>query len=90
MIACRHLMPNGGQLTPAQQAQNLKQALKYAQCLRTHGVPNMPDPSSDGAFNINASSGINTQSSQFQAAQQACQSVRPRQLQIGTFSRTAS
>jgi hypothetical protein len=79
MIACRHLMPNGGQLTQAQQAQNLKQALKYTQCIRTHGVPNMPDPSSDSIFNLSGT-GIDQQSSQFQKAQQACQSVQPRQF----------
>jgi hypothetical protein len=78
--ACRHLLPNGGQPSQAKQAQALKQALQYTQCMRSHGVPNFPDPSSrNGAigFTIPNGSGINPQSSAYQKASQACQSVAP-------------
>jgi hypothetical protein len=76
MTACQHLLP-GGQLSQAQLRQLLPQGLKYAACMRTHGVPDFPDPSINGATQIGLGSGINRQSSQFQKAQQACRSVRP-------------
>jgi hypothetical protein len=72
---CRHLLPNGGQPSQAQQQRNVKQELKFVQCMRSHGEPNMPDPGSNGA--LPAGSGVNPQSPQFQKAQQACQSLLP-------------
>jgi hypothetical protein len=68
-------------------------ALKFAQCMRQHGV-NLPDPGANGAFQINGRAagaspapkdepqtggpqGIDIQSSQFQAAQQACKQYEP-------------
>lgn len=77
--ACQSLNP-AHPLTGAQQAQNTAQALKWAQCIREHGLPDFPDPSGDGSFSL--PSGFNPQSATFQAAQNACQSVRPRQIQI--------
>jgi hypothetical protein len=42
---CGHLLPNGGSgPTPAQLAQNWSDELKFARCMRRHGVPNWPDP----------------------------------------------
>lgn len=75
--ACQHLLPNNGQPTQAQQQQAEKQLLKFSQCMRSHGVPNFPDPNSKGQLRIGDKSGINPQSSQFQAAQRACQSLQP-------------
>jgi hypothetical protein len=46
--ACKHLQPNGGQLTRAQLAQRLSDLLAFAHCIRTHGVQNFPDPTSSG------------------------------------------
>jgi len=46
--SCSHLLPNGGQLTPAEQQKAIANALKFVQCLRTHGIPNMPDPIASG------------------------------------------
>lgn len=43
--ACRHLLPNGGNgPTPAQLAQSWSDFLKFARCMRSHGVRNWPDP----------------------------------------------
>jgi hypothetical protein len=76
--ACRHLLPNGGQPSQAAQQNQLKQALKYTQCMRSHGVPNYPDPTRGPnglyGFHIANGSGINPQSPIFQKASQACQS----------------
>jgi hypothetical protein len=45
---------------------------KWAACIRAHGVPNFPDPNSDGSVNL---TGININSPQFLAAHQDCQSL---------------
>jgi hypothetical protein len=70
--ACKSLQPNLG-TSGQSQAQNVTQKLKFAQCMRSHGVPNFPDPSSNGKFQISKS--INTQSATYKKAQQACQSI---------------
>ena len=51
--------------------------LKFAECLRSHGLPDFPDPSSNGAFQISSSSGVIPGSPQFQAAQKACRKFTP-------------
>jgi hypothetical protein len=44
---CRTLLPPGLlQLTEAQREQLTTEALRRAQCMRAHGVPNFPDPGS--------------------------------------------
>ena len=52
-------------------------AAAFSSCMRSHGVPNFPDPSSSGALSIGPGSGIDPNSSTFRAAQQACQKVLP-------------
>ncbi len=76
--ACNHLLPNGGSgPNPAQVQQARAQALQFARCLRSHGVPNFPDPGSDGRIPDPASVGINQGSPKFEAANQACGKYRP-------------
>jgi hypothetical protein len=76
---CRHLLPNGGQITPAQLGQAEQQLLKLAKCMRAHGVPDFPDPNGQGQVQDSAPPGsdLNPNSPQFQAAQKACKSVAP-------------
>jgi hypothetical protein len=63
--ACRHLLPTGGSpedcilssdCPPALVQQMMAADRKLAQCMRSHGVPNFPDPTNGGAsgpiFNI--------------------------------------
>jgi hypothetical protein len=56
---CQKLLPGGGQLTPAQEQRMMTAALRLAQCIRSHGIPNFPDPtqngSSGGSFPLNGS-----------------------------------
>jgi hypothetical protein len=54
-------------------------ALAYSRCMRSHGVPSFPDPNSNGLLKIEAKpgSGLDPNSPQFQAAQQACKSLQP-------------
>ena len=76
--ACRHLLPNGGQPPNQAQRQQVRaQALQFAQCVRTHGVPNFPDPASDGRIPDPAAVGIDQGSPKFEAANQACGKYRP-------------
>ena len=41
---CQHLLPKTPPMTAAQQRQVTAEALKYVACMRTHGIPDMPDP----------------------------------------------
>jgi hypothetical protein len=78
--ACQSLWPYQA-LTPAQQQQQLTDDVKFAQCMRSHGVPTLPDPvATDGKveFVISTSrTGINLNSPQILAKAQACQHVLP-------------
>jgi hypothetical protein len=42
--ACGHLLPNSGQPTQAQVQQAFNDMRNFAQCMRSHGVPDWPDP----------------------------------------------
>jgi hypothetical protein len=51
-------------------------ALRYTDCMRTHGEPNMPEPSFNGrhaTLDITPSSGVDPSSPQFTAATKACE-----------------
>jgi hypothetical protein len=52
------------------------QALKFAGCMRANGVPNFPDPGSNGAL-------PNPFSPAFRAAKKACAKLRPVGLHLG-------
>jgi hypothetical protein len=80
--ACKSLAPAQATPSAAQQQQNMQQLLKYAQCMRTHGVPNFPDPTSNGAISFNANSGVNPQSATYQKANTACESLAPGLAQL--------
>jgi hypothetical protein len=77
--ACEHLLPDGGQETAAQQQQALSQALKFVACMRSHGIPDFPDPTvQDGQVNVTlGASGFARNSPQLQSARQACRSLGP-------------
>ena len=74
--ACKSLMP-GGQMDPAQQAVAQAQALKYAKCMRAHGISDFPDPNSqdgfEGAMPKGSSRDLDPHNPRFQAANNACQ-----------------
>lgn len=63
---------SGAAPNPSQSAQARADALKFSQCMRSHGITNFPDPDAQGHIGISSSSGINQQSAAFQAAQKAC------------------
>jgi hypothetical protein len=76
--SCQSLLPagktSGGSVSPAVRAQ----ILRYAACIRAHGVPNYPDPTFNGnAVNFGNLSGINPNSPAYQSALSACASLNP-------------
>ena len=55
------------------------EALQYAACMRSHGVPDFPDPTVQNGsvgFSITAGDGVDQNSPQYQSARQACSSLR--------------
>ncbi|MGH2864948.1 MAG: hypothetical protein ACRDJX_06825 [Solirubrobacteraceae bacterium] len=80
--ACGKLLPNGGTPSPAEQAKVQERALKFSQCMRSHGVPDFPDPKFSGNAvqlrGVGRAGGIDSNSPQFKVAQKACQSLVPR------------
>jgi hypothetical protein len=82
--ACSKYAPSKVAPSPAQQAKTQESALNFSKCMRSHGVPNFPDPefhSGGGGVGIRIGgkgSGIDPNSPQFKAAQKACQSDLPR------------
>lgn len=81
---CRRLLPNGGQPVGIGGAHAKAQEVKFADCMRAQGVPNFPDPSHDGAFDLPA--GLNPQSPRFGQAMKACKSVQPSSLSVNQSS----
>jgi len=51
--------------------------IRFADCMRSHGVPNFPDPSAGGGIQISSSSGIDPRSPAFQSAQSECSKLLP-------------
>lgn len=61
----------GSAATPTASSNKLE---RFARCMRSHGTPNFPDPTSQGTFNLPTSL---TASPQFKAADDACKSLAP-------------
>jgi hypothetical protein len=72
---CKHDLPDIGPHTSAEKATANAAALKYANCMRSNGVPNFHDPSGQGAIQVNSSTGIDESSPAFQKAETACKSL---------------
>ena len=52
-------------------------AVAYSACMRSHGVPNYPDPDRGGQLPKTGAQLLGVSASQYQAAQQACRHVLP-------------
>jgi hypothetical protein len=78
--ACARYQPEQRRLnlSPAQVAERRDRVLKFAKCMREHGidVPS-PETSSSGAVRVRIAGTLNPESPKFQAAQRACQSLFP-------------
>jgi hypothetical protein len=69
--ACIHLVPGEAQ-RPAVTAQDLAAGDKLATCMRSHGFPAFPDPTSQNVFDVPKS--INIALPSYQSAFSTCQS----------------
>jgi hypothetical protein len=79
MLACAKILGFKGNPTPEQQRQYTAELLRFARCVRAHGIPNFPDPSSLGpgqgiGFLINRNT-LDRHSPILQSAVTDCQSV---------------
>jgi hypothetical protein len=79
--ACTTLLPNGGKPSSQDQAKELQEALKYATCMRAHGVSKFPDPklSANGELEmgLGRTSGVSPSSPRFKAAETLCVHLLP-------------
>jgi hypothetical protein len=82
MQKCQSYMPHGGKLPPGGIASIRAKSLKFASCMRSHGVPNFPDPQIQsgpgGGVGVRIGgpgSNINPGSPAFKTAQQDCGSL---------------
>jgi hypothetical protein len=71
--ACQSLRP-GGQQAPTMSARQIAAEVRWAHCMRLHGVPSFPDPNSSGAID---SAKFDPTSPAFQRASAACKSLQP-------------
>jgi len=77
--ACAKILPGGNgpnsnhQISPQEQSQ----FLKAAACIRSHGIPNFPDPTFSGGGVHVQLKGIDSHSPQVRAAEEACQALIP-------------
>jgi len=81
MNACKDKLPNGG-VPPSANPEDQEKLRQYAQCMRDHGVTDMPDPGADGGLMIQSSGGPNSSdldpnNPTFKAAQDACKDKLP-------------
>ncbi|WP_103336684.1 hypothetical protein [Amycolatopsis sp. CA-126428] len=67
--ACKHLMPNGGEMKPPS-AEELDKMRKDAKCMRDHGV-DMPDPDPSGKGGLRAGK-VGDDPKKFEEAAKAC------------------
>jgi hypothetical protein len=73
-LTCQHLLP-GGVPTAAQNQEALTKGVEFAECMRSHGMSNFPDPTTAGVVRLGA--GVDPGSPQFQSAQKKCQALVP-------------
>ncbi len=66
-----------GSASPPGQAQVQQDSLKYAECMRAHGVPKFPDPAPGGGFLFPAGAGVDPSSPAVEAAQAKCAKLLP-------------
>jgi hypothetical protein len=71
---CRHLLPNNGGQDAAHNPAQIAALLAFARCIRSHGFPNFPDPTSSGQLNhaMLANAGIDLHQPALLPAADAC------------------
>ena len=72
---CKHDLPDIGPHTSAEKTTAARAALRYATCMRSNGLPNFPDPDSQGVIQVSAVGTLEPSSPQFEKAETACRSL---------------
>ena len=73
--ACNYILPQGkNSESPAQHQKRTREFVAFAQCLRSHGYTNFPDPNSQGELNPQqiAASGVNVHAPGFFDVAKGC------------------
>lgn len=68
---------SSSRLSTASSSSGEAAGIRFADCMRGHGVPGFPDPSAGGGIKLTPGSGVNPQSPAFQSAQSACAKLMP-------------
>lgn len=73
--ACKPLLPQQGQPPKGLRAANLK----YAKCMRAHGIKDFPDPKPDGTLQVQSTPGgdLDPNNPLYKKANDACKSLAP-------------
>jgi hypothetical protein len=88
--ACSHFLAHGGQSqSPASTHTQVVDGVAFARCIRSHGFPSFPDPSSTGQLNhgMLANAGINLHQPAVVQAADACVGVTHHQSRRGPLRR---
>ena len=64
---------SAGNAANTRAATKREKAVKFAECVRSHGVPHFPDPDATGNFNF----GVDVSAATFTAAVNACKALQP-------------
>jgi hypothetical protein len=75
--ACRKLEPEESAPSPAEEARERAQLLKFSACMRAQGLTKFPDPDPSGFLSIGKNSGFAPDSRRFKAAENACRNFLP-------------
>lgn len=79
MEKCRDLLPNGGERMRAPSAEEVEQMREYAKCMRANGLPDFPDPDSEGRLRLTPGDvAVGPDDPKFRAAEKACEDKSPR------------
>jgi hypothetical protein len=75
---CRHLLPSTPSSSRKKVIPSPAQLVRFSQCMRSHGVPDYPDPNPSVSIRTElAQLGINPNSPPFQATLQTCDRLVP-------------
>jgi hypothetical protein len=68
------VLPNDGQQTPVELQQTVKSGLRFARCMRAHGVP-FPDPGISGKHLTINLTNVDTTSPRYLTAAHTCEAA---------------
>jgi hypothetical protein len=75
---CRHLLPSTPSSSRKKVIPSQAQLVRFSQCMRSHGVPDYPDPNPNASLRTElAQLGINPNSPPFQATLRTCDRLVP-------------